>query len=211
MTSLGKTEIKAIFGELKIIMVNNRDNLIELDSVMGDGDLGLTMEKSFTAAYETAQAGTDTDLGKFLIRIGMAMAKAAPSTMGTLMATGFMKGGKAVSGKESFTINDIAKFFRAFSNGIMAAGKTKPGNKTIIDVLDPAATALEKAANDNMLIEQGLNNAYKAALKGVKDSKPMKAQHGRAAYYQEKSIGVQDPGATAGALLLKGFYNAVGN
>ncbi|MGM0531614.1 MAG: DAK2 domain-containing protein, partial [Bacteroidota bacterium] len=36
-----------------------------------------------------------------------------------------------------------------------------------------------------------------------------KAQHGRAAYYQEKSIGVTDAGATVGALILEGFYLAV--
>ncbi len=209
MDTIEKKDLIDIFGEIKIIMANNRDNLIELDSVMGDGDLGLTMEKSFAAAAETANTIEDADLGKFIMKIGMAMAKAAPSTMGTLMATGFMKGGKVLAGKEELTINDIAQFFRAFSDGIMAAGKTKPGNKTIVDALDPTATALENAAENNKSIVDGLSDAYQAALKGVEDSKPMKAQHGRAAYYQDKSIGVQDPGATAGALLLQGFYNAV--
>ncbi len=48
--------------------------------------------------------------------------------------------------------------------------------------------------------------AHKAAREGVEKTKSMKAQHGRAAYYQEKSIGAVDAGATVGALILEGFY-----
>ncbi|MDP9043118.1 MAG: Dak phosphatase, partial [Bacteroidota bacterium] len=35
----------------------------------------------------------------------------------------------------------------------------------------------------------------------------MKAQHGRAAYYQDNSIGKQDGGATVGMYIIEGFYN----
>ena len=209
MDSIGVNELKTIFGSLNKIMDENREYLIELDSVMGDSDLGLTMQKSFEAAHAEVQNYTENDVGKLFMKIGMKIAQAAPSTMGTLMATGFMKGGKSVAKAESLSIGDLAVFFRAFTNGIMVAGKTKPGNKTIIDTLDPATTALEKAATENKSIEEGLNDAYQEALQGVESSKQMEAQHGRAAYYREKSIGVQDPGATVGALLFHGFLLGV--
>ena len=37
--------------EAKDIMAENREYLINLDSVVGDGDLGLTMSDGFLAAY----------------------------------------------------------------------------------------------------------------------------------------------------------------
>ena len=78
------------------LMVKNKDYLIELDSSIGDGDLGLTMVKGFTAAAETAETCQDTDIGVLFKRVGFAISKAAPSTMGSLMATAFIGAGKAV-------------------------------------------------------------------------------------------------------------------
>jgi hypothetical protein len=37
----------------------------------------------------------------------------------------------------------------------------------------------------------------------------MKALHGRAAYYQDASIGKQDGGATVGFLMVEGFYRVI--
>ena len=189
-------------------MDNNRDYLIELDGVMGDSDLGLTMQKSFSAANDLVSETVEEKPGKLLMKVGMKIASVAPSTMGTLLARGFMSGGKSVADIENIFLNDFAIFFRAFTQGIMDAGKTKPGNKTIVDSLDPVASALEMASVEGKSLREGIVSAYDAALKGVEDSKAMKAQHGRAAYYQEKSIGVQDPGATLGAFFVEGFLIA---
>ncbi len=74
------------------------------------------------------------------------MAKAAPSTMGTLTATGFLRGGKALESAEAIGTAEAAAFWRAFANGIAERGKAKVGDKTILDVLDPLARALEAQA-----------------------------------------------------------------
>ncbi|MCC5930280.1 MAG: dihydroxyacetone kinase subunit L [Cyclobacteriaceae bacterium] len=209
MTSIDIDALKNIFGHLKRIMDENREMLIELDSVMGDGDLGITMQKAFTAAHTEVQGFTGKESGQLLLKAGMKIAQAAPSTMGTLVAMGFMKGGKSILKTEEISLSELSVFFRAFANGIMDAGKTKPGNKTIIDALDPAAKALEEASVEGKNVADGIQMAYTAAREGVENTKSMKAQHGRAAYYQEKSIGVTDAGATVAALILKGFYLGV--
>jgi len=209
MTNIDIDGLKTIFSHLKSIMDENREMLIELDSVMGDGDLGITMQKAFTAAHAEVQDFTGKEAGQLMLKAGMKIAQAAPSTMGTLVATGFMKGGKSILKTEELTLSDLSVFFRAFTNGIMDAGKTKPGNKTIVDALEPAANALEKASVEGKNLADGIQMAYKAAREGVENTKNMKAQHGRAAYYQEKSIGVTDAGATVGALILEGFYLGV--
>jgi dihydroxyacetone kinase-like protein len=203
MSSLSKDDIIKILQNLKKLFNDNRDYLVELDARMGDGDLGLTMSKAFTAVYDELRDSKETDIGKLLMKAGMLMAKAAPSTMGTLMATGLMRGGKAVSGKAELTTADLAEFFRAFVRGIMERGKAKPGEKTIIDSLKPAAdTLLELKGED---IAKALQAALISSENGLESTKNMVAQHGRIAYYKEQSMGREDPGAVAGVILIKGF------
>ena len=91
-----KMTLFEFFKILKALFDENKELLVELDGRMGDGDLGLTMAKAFTAGYDEMSGTDETDLGKILMKAGMAMAKHAPSTMGTLFATGFMRGGKAI-------------------------------------------------------------------------------------------------------------------
>jgi dihydroxyacetone kinase-like protein len=169
---------------------------------MGDGDLGLTMVNAFGAAAETPE---EADPGKVFTKAGMAMAKAAPSTMGTLMGTGFMRGGKAVKEKTELTLGDMAVFWRAFVEGLEERGKARPGDKTIIDSLDPAAEALEKAAAAGKSLLDGFQDALAAAEAGMERTKTMAAQFGRMAYNQEKSKTLVDPGSVVGALLIKTF------
>ena len=211
MTTLDSIGLKRVFDHLKKTMDHHRERLIELDSTMGDGDLGITMQKAFTAANTAAQNFEGADLGKLMLQIGMKIATEAPSTMGTLLARGFMKGGQSIAGIQEMDLGSISSFFDAFMQGIMEAGKTKPGNKTIIDALNPAVEALrEAAAQDKSLIE-GLSAAYSAARKGTESTKNMVAQHGRAAYYGQKSVGAIDAGAVVGELMVYGFYTGVNN
>jgi len=198
-------DIKSIFSRLQTIMADNRDYLIELDNALGDGDLGLTMVKAFNAAAIEAEQSEEQLPGKLIMRLGMLMAKVAPSTMGTLVATGFMRGGKAIANEQYIDVRGLAVFFEAFNQGIMERGKTQPGNKTIVDSIHPAAEALKKASSDGVEIRGAMRAASEAAEKGLADSTQMEAQHGRAAYYREKSIGVQDPGATVGMLIIRTF------
>lgn len=194
---------KRVLHTIREAMDSNRDHLIEIDSAIGDGDLGLTMTKAFAAADDGLADSDETDVGKLFSQAGMAMAKAAPSTMGTLMATGFMRGGKAVRGKTVLLPEDIAAFFRAFTDGIMERGKTKPGEKTIVDVLDPVADAL--AAADATELAALAAVATAAGQRGLEAARDMMAQHGKAAIYREQTIGKPDPGATAGLLVVQGF------
>jgi dihydroxyacetone kinase-like protein len=203
MGSLDKNDIIKILQNLKQLFNDSKDFLVDLDSKMGDGDLGLTMSKAFTAAHDELVNTKETDIGKIFMKAGMVMAKAAPSTMGTLMATGFMRGGKSITGKEEISTADLVDFFQAFVGGIMERGKSKPGEKTVVDSLKPAADALESLKGEDP--QKALQEALLSAERGLEASKDMIAKHGRIAYYKEQSKGQQDPGATAGVILVKGF------
>src|ERR1700733_12223022 len=207
METLRIKDIQTIILQIKNIIDSNHEKLMELDSVMGDGDLGFTMTKAFAAAHEEADKSEEKIPGKLLMRLGMVIAKTSPSTMGTLVATGFMKGGKSIDSYEEIDPEALALFFESFVRSIMERGKSVPGNKTIIDTLFPAAEALRLSVNKS-LAEQ-ISAAREASLKGLEASTKMKAQHGRAAYYQDDSIGKQDGGATVGTYIIEGFYRHV--
>ena len=206
MQELTAADVKSIFLHIKTILDREMENLTTLDSIMGDGDLGITMTRAFTAAQEEAAKSEENIPGKMLIKLGMTIAKTSPSTMGTLLATGFMKGGKAIEQYQTIRTAELAVFFEAFVKSIMERGKSEPGNKTVIDTLLPASLALRKASDREESLEEAIHSARKASLLGLEASTQMKAQYGRASYYQEKSIGKQDGGATVGTLIIEGFF-----
>ena len=109
--------IVKILGEISDLMCKKREFLIDLDSVVGDGDLGLTMSDGFTAAFEEAKASPETDLGKLLYVAGKKMSTAVPSTMGTLMASGLMQAGKVMKGKETMENDGLVEIFQAYLDG----------------------------------------------------------------------------------------------
>lgn len=201
-------KLKVMIEHLAQVMHDNKQQLIELDSVMGDSDLGLTMDKIFSQAHQEMKNSEETDAGKFLFKVGTVMAGAAPSTMGTLVASGFMQAGKSLKNKTELEIEDWVLFASAFRDGIANRGKASVGEKTILDVLDPVATSLanKKFADIKELFEC----ATTVAKDALEHTKTLQAQHGRAAYYGEKSIGHQDAGATVGYLIYKGIEECGG-
>src|SRR5271167_3724732 len=117
----------------------------ELDQAVGDGDLGVTAVKLAEALESAAGQGGGADLGKFLAQTGMALNRAAPSTMGTLMATALMQAGKTVMGKELLDVADLPRLLRAATEGVQARGKASLGDKTLLDALQPASEAFAAA------------------------------------------------------------------
>jgi len=205
--SLSIAELQGIFAGLSRTMAENFDLLTELDAAAGDGDLGITMSKGFAAAAKAAEGYTEKDAGRLLLLAGMAIAKEAPSTLGTLIASGLMKAGKEVAGKEAVGLAESAQALGGFVRGIMERGKCKPGEKTIVDALLPAVEALQAAGADEAFGE-AWQAALAAAEKGLEATKQMKAVHGRAAYQGDNSIGKVDPGATVGVMLVRAVVEA---
>jgi len=207
VNALSIGDLKGIVALISQIMDDNRARLIEIDGQIGDGDLGITMAKGFMAARKETESSVETDAGKLLTKTGVAIAKAAPSTMGTLVATGFMAGGRSVVGTDSVDMSRLAAFFKAFVEGIMQRGKAKPGEKTVVDVFFPAAEAIASAAAEGKDLSEGMRLCFAAAKEGLARTRNMVAQHGRPAYYQERSREMEDPGATAGLLIIQGFHD----
>jgi dihydroxyacetone kinase-like protein len=203
MKTIRKEDIPGLFKKLRDVMSANRETLIELDGKVGDSDLGITMCKAFSAAHDEVSANTADGIGRTIQKAGMAMSKSAPSTMGTLMATGFMRGGKALDGAATIATAEIALFWKAFLDGVVERGKAKRGDKTLVDVVEPILDSLAASSAKGEDLDGALNSAALAAAEALEATKAMQAQHGKAACFQEKTIGLQDAGATVAALVIQ--------
>lgn len=197
--------IHSFLEECAKIMVANRDRLIELDSIVGDGDLGLTMSDGFSAAYEIVRESAEPDTGKTLYMAGKAMSTAVPSTMGTLMASGLMQAGKVLKGKQELEAHDFVLLFQAYFDGVKNRGKAEVGDKTFLDGLYPAVEALRVAINAGKTLKEASVEALVAAQNGYDATVGMIAIHGRAATRGEASRKLQDPGAAVAVLLMAAF------
>lgn len=204
LQTLDAASLIDLFKSWKELFAEQREFLIALDGKVGDSDLGITMSKAFAAAAEALEAeGEAAGISKLLRTAGATMARTAPSTMGTLTATGFLRASKAVEGKDALGTADMAAFWRAYRDGVAERGKAKVGDKTLLDVLDPVATTLEAQAAAGASLSDALNVTADAAEQALEATKSMLAQHGKAAAFQEKTVGLQDAGATVGALLIR--------
>ena len=206
---LTASDAKGILALLKTRMAENRERLIELDAALGDSDLGLTMNAGFAAAAEATATLEGLTPGEIFTKAGLTIATTAPSTMGTLLATGFMKGGKAVREKQTLELEDLAAMFTSFTEAVSARGKAKTGEKTVLDVLAPVTETLSASAEAGAELAGALEKAAEAAEAGLLATRDMIAVHGRPAYYGEQSRGQQDPGATVGDLIVQAFSDYV--
>ena len=202
---MNATDLRALLARWAGIMADKRDWLIELDSVVGDSDLGLTMSDGFRAASEAANACELTDVGKLCYQAGKAMATAVPSTMGTLMASGLMNAGKVLKGVEQLGSEQEAKLFEAYLEGVKNRGKAELGDKTFLDGLAPAVEVLTQAAKAGPIGAEAAQAAADAAWQAFENTRGMLAKHGRMAIRGEASRELLDPGAAVAALLMKGF------
>ena len=207
MDILRQADIVAMINSIAQAMKENRTHLIELDSAIGDGDLGITMDKGFAAAAKCAETNKALAPSAILMKAGMEIVKAAPSTMGTLMGTGFMRGGKALAGKESLVASDLIIFFKGFLQGVIERGKAKLGDKTIIDVLVPAIASMETYNGSDA--SGLLDAAVIGAKEGLKAEKGMMSQHGKAAVFREKTRDLVDPGSEAMVILFQACRDSV--
>lgn len=184
------------------------DELGELDQALGDGDLGITVSLGAKAADDALdqlpETATPTEV---ILACAKAFANANPSTMAALVAGALLAGTRILGDATTLGPDDTGRFAIAAAESISQRGKSQVGEKTILDALFPAAEALRDLPAD----EHRLDAAIAAAQVGVDTSKELQSRRGRASWLQERSIGLQDPGATALLRFLQSWKTANAN
>ena len=98
-------------------------------------------------------------------------------------------------------LNRLADFLEAALSGVMSRGGAKPGDKTMIDALHPAALKAREVAA--LPLSEAASAVTAAAESGLEATRSMRAAVGRAKALGEASIGYQDAGAVSVRAMLE--------
>lgn len=131
MQTISAAQLPALFRAVGTVFQEKKDELCALDARLGDGDLGLTMSKGFGALPELLEGlrgECGDDVGMLLMKGGMKMASLVPSTMGFLMSSGVMEGGKALRGAAALDAAGLAAFLTALPRACRSAASARPGS-----------------------------------------------------------------------------------
>ena len=176
------------------VLETEQGMLTELDQSLGDGDLGITAAKMAEALRAQVAESDESDLGKYLMGVGMAINRAAPSTFGTLAATALMRAGREVKGSAELSATEVAGMLLAADRGVQERGKAKPGDKTVIDALHPAAEAFDREIGTGAEMGEAAQALLAAAVEGMESVTALRSRTGRAGWIGERTEGKVDPG-----------------
>jgi phosphoenolpyruvate---glycerone phosphotransferase subunit DhaL len=170
-----------------------REELVRLDTAIGDGDHGTNMDRGMTNAVERLGADEQPDAGAVLKTVAMALVSKVGGAAGPLYGTLFLRMAAGLEGQAEIDLAGYAAAWRRGLEGVEARGKAEAGDKTMVDALIPAVEALEGASE----LDSGLREAAEGARRGMEATIPLVARKGRASYLGERSKDHQDPGATS--------------
>ncbi|MFC5791042.1 dihydroxyacetone kinase subunit L [Agromyces tardus] len=182
--------------------------LTELDSAIGDADHGTNMARGTAAVRVRLTETPSGDAGAVLKSVGMALVSTVGGASGSLYGTLFLEMAKSVGTASELDTAVFADAFRAGVAGVVARGRAEPGDKTMIDALQPSVEALSAAASDGVPLAESLQSAAAAAAAGRDATIPLVARKGRASYLGDRSADHLDPGATSAAILVQALADS---
>ncbi|TPL84299.1 dihydroxyacetone kinase subunit DhaK [Mesorhizobium sp. B2-3-12] len=155
-----------------------------LDAKAGDGDTGSTVATGARSILERLDTLPLADPAATLGAIGDLLSASMGGSSGVLLSIFFTAAAQALGSGATITKALLAGLER-----MTFYGGAKPGDRTMVDALEPALKALDA---------KGLEEAARAARRGAEATAAMeKAKAGRSAYVGAKLQGVVDPGAHA--------------
>jgi dihydroxyacetone kinase-like protein len=191
-------DVVAAVRAMAAVVAAHRDELVDLDRVIGDGDHGENLKRGFDFVVSAVDASEVDSPAAVLKLVAKTLISKVGGASGPLFGTAFLR---AATGLEEVDGASVAAALRAALDGVIARGKAEVGDKTMVDALRPAVEAAE-AVKDNSVAEV-LEAAATAAETGAESTIPLVARKGRASYLGERSAGHLDPGARSTALLLR--------
>jgi dihydroxyacetone kinase-like protein len=180
----------------------HRELLDDLDRQSGDGDFGSNLEAAMQRITEGLAAGAHATPGAALGVCATAFMHTG-GTSGPLFGMVFAQLARAAGADPELELDALARGVGAGLEGIQRLGGARPGDKTMVDALAPAAAALAAAQRDGSSLGAALAAAAAAARAGADATAPLLARRGRASYVGEAARGVCDPGALTVALFFE--------
>jgi len=195
--------------EIESVIRAERDHLVQLDAAIGDGDHGTNMLRGFEAVVQALGADSGSPPGRLLVLAGRTLVSSVGGASGPLWGSALRSGGRVLGDQATFEGQELVEVLAAALASVKDLGAASPGDKTMVDALEPAVDTLRERVAAGAPLADALDEACAAAEAGSRATIPMQARKGRASYLGERSIGHQDPGATSTGLILRALQRAV--
>lgn len=197
-------DIQTMFAAALTAVNEAKDELSSLDAATGDGDHGTAICQALTAISHSANQGTA--LKQALNDMGFAAMMESCGSTSTLIGALLLGMSDGVEGEE-LSPSEVATMFNAGLANLHQQTKANIGDKTMMDALIPAVTAIE--TNQESDLTTMFSAAAKAAADGRDATTEMVAKFGRARNLGDRVIGHTDAGATSIALIFQAFANSL--
>lgn len=186
------------------VIAEHRVELITLDREIGDGDHGENLDRGFSAVLpKLDDLPADAVPGDVLKLVATTLISTVGGAAGPLYGTAYLKAAVAAGKAGELDGETLVAVLTAARDGIVLRGKAEVGDKTMIDAWTPAVDAAAEALGQGKTVVEILDAAAVAAERGAQNTEPLIARKGRASYLGERAIGHRDPGAQSTALLLR--------
>ena len=201
-----KTE-RAIVAACKAL-IDAEGELTELDRVTGDGDLGTNMKRAARAVQNEVGSYPLDDVPTTLKALGHTLRRELGGSSGSLYGVLFLRCGNVLVDSSA---TGLERWVQALDQGCQAIselGGAKPGDRTMLDALDPFVKTLKNGVGEKSQREAVLA-AVEAAELGAAATAQMKPRLGRSSYLGDRVLGDPDPGAKAISVWLRAASEAL--
>jgi triose/dihydroxyacetone kinase / FAD-AMP lyase (cyclizing) len=189
-------------------LIEAEGELTELDRVTGDGDLGANMERAAIAVRSVVQSYPLDDVPTTLKALGHTLRRELGGSSGPLYGVLFLRCGSVLSGSGASGIDQWAEALEQGCCAISELGGAQPGDRTMLDALDPFVKALKSGAGGKAAFK-AIMDAVAAAEEGAEATAQMKPRAGRSSYLGDRVLGHPDPGAKAISIWLRATSEAL--
>jgi len=184
--------VESLLDRVCHVLEGAKEELDQLDSVVGDGDTGSTLSLGAARVLDQKDVLPMANPESLCHCLSDIISGGMGGSSGVLIGILFHGMAEALKGVEIDSVNTEV-VGRALVNGVesvMSAGGAAEGSRTMLDALIPAAKILSEGGS--------LGEAKIAAEKGAEATKTMVAHSGRSANVPSAVLqGTPDPGAVA--------------
>ena len=183
-------------------LADEEKRLTELDSAVGDGDLGISMTRG-AEAVRTLSSRDVSDAASTLTLIADVLRRAIGGSSGPFYAVGLLRAAEHLASSAASTPAAWAEAFERAATAIAELGGATRGDCTMLDALYPAVDALKAGIQRGVPIAECWLQCVLAAEEGAAATAAMRPRLGRGAYLGDHAVGTPDGGAVAVAIWLR--------
>jgi len=202
-------DIFNLINNIKIIIIQHKDEIEKLDQQIGDGDHIFNILRGLEEISKLKDSLIEKSIDQLFKQLGVKIMTTVGGSSGALFATLLIGMSKKYNSQLNNTVN-LSNMFTEGVESMKKRGKSDIGEKTMLDVLIPVSKELQKLKNEKNL-KKIAEQIKVIAEKGMLSTKDIIATKGRASFLGERSIGHIDPGARSSQLAIEAICNTILN